>query len=196
MAQRPRGRPRDEGVDGALVEAAVAEIAEKGLTASTMEGIAARAGIGRATLYRRWPNKTALLYFCADQLAEVIEPADTGDLRKDLLTVFEPLAERSYGDGPLALLAPTFIAAASHDQQMRTFVADSVVSRRSGAIVALRRARQRGDLRRGVNINLTVEMIAGALSDRAYLLGKPVTSAYVRSVVDQAIAGIVAERGS
>ncbi len=52
------------------------------------------------------------------------------------MTVFEPLAELSYGDGPLALLAPTFIAAAAHDQQMRTFVADNVVSRRSGAIVA------------------------------------------------------------
>ena len=155
------------------MEAAVAEIAEKGLTASTMEGIAARAGIGRATLYRRWPNKTALLYFCADQLAEVIEPADSGDLRKDLLAVFERLAELSYGDGPLALLAPTFIAAAADDQQMRTFVADNVVSRRSGAIVALRRARQRGDLRRGVNINLTVDMIAGALSDRGTSSASP-----------------------
>ena len=48
----------------------------------------------------------------------------------------------------------------------------------------------------GVDINLTVDMIAGDLSDCAYLLGKPVTSAYVRSVIDQAIAGIVAERGS
>ena len=179
-----------------MVEAAVAEIAEKGLTAATMEAIALRAGVGRATLYRRWPNKSALLYFCADQLVEVIEPADTGDLRKDLLSVFETLAELSYGDGPLALLAPTFIAAAAHDQQMRTFVADNVVSRRSGAVVALRRARRRGELRQGVKINLTVDMIAGALSDRAYLLGKPVTSAYVRSVIDQAIAGIVAEPGS
>ena len=196
MTKRSRGRPRDESVDTAVVEAAVAEIAEKGLTAATMEAIALRAGVGRATLYRRWPNKSALLYFCADQLVEVIEPADTGDLRKDLLSVFETLAELSYGDGPLALLAPTFIAAAAHDQQMRTFVADNVVSRRSGAVVALRRARRRGELRQGVKINLTVDMIAGALSDRAYLLGKPVTSAYVRSVIDQAIAGIVAEPGS
>jgi len=196
VTKRSRGRPREESVDSAVVEAAVAEIAEKGLTAATMEAIALRAGVGRATLYRRWPNKSALLYFCADQLVEVIEPADTGDLRKDLLSVFETLAELSYGDGPLALLAPTFIAAAAHDQQMRTFVADNVVSRRSGAVVALRRARRRGELRQGVKINLTVDMIAGALSDRAYLLGKPVTSAYVRSVIDQAIAGIVAEPGS
>ena len=196
MTKRSRGRPRDESVDTAVVEAAVAEIAEKGLTAATIEAIAARAGVGRATLYRRWPNKSALLYFCADQLAEVIQPEDTGDLRKDLLSVFENLAELSYGDGPLALLAPTFIAAAAHDEQMRTFVADNVVSRRSGAVVALRRARRRGELRQGVNVNLTVDMIAGALSDRAYLLGKPVTSAYVRSVIDQVIAGIVTERGS
>ena len=69
------------------------------------------------------------------------------------------------------------------------------LSRRSGAVVALRRARRRGELRQGVNVNLTVDMIAGALSDRAYLLGKPVTSAYVRSVIDQVIAGIVTERG-
>ena len=86
MTKRSRGRPRDESVDTAVVEAAVAEIAEKGLTAATMEAIAARAGVGRATLYRRWPNKSALLYFCADQLAEVIQPEDTGDLRKDLLS--------------------------------------------------------------------------------------------------------------
>ena len=112
------------------------------------------------------PTSTALLHFCADQLAEVIQPADTGDLRKDLLTVFEPLAELSYGDGPLALLAPTFIAAAAHDEQMRTFVADNVASRRSGAIVAFAERGERGELRQGVNINLTVDMIAGALSDR------------------------------
>ncbi len=141
-------------------------------------------------------HKSALLSFSADQLAEVCEAADTGDLRKDLLTVFEPLAEQSYGDGPLAVLAPTFIAEAAHDRQMRTFLADSVVRRRSGALIALRRARQRGELRPGVNINLTGKMIAGALSDRAYLLGKPVSSAYVRSVIDQAIAGIAAERSS
>ena len=196
MTGQRRGRPRNDGVETAVVNAAVAEIAEKGLTASTMEAIAARAGIGKATLYRRWPNKSALLYFCADQLVEIIQPPDTGDLRKDLLTVFEPLAEVAYGGGPLALLAPTFIAAAAHDQQMRTFVADNVVSRRSGATVALRRARKRGDLRSGVNISITVEMISGALSDRAYLLGKPVTSAYVRNVIDQVIAGIVIQPGS
>jgi AcrR family transcriptional regulator len=177
-------------VEAAVVEASVAEITERGLSATTMEGIAVRAGIGKATLYRRWPNKLALLNFLADQLVEVIQPEDTGDLRKDLLTVFEPLAQQSYGDGPLSILAPIFLAAAAHDEQMRDFVTSHVVSRRSGAVLALRRAQRRGELRSGVNINVTVDMIAGALSERSYQQHKPVTSTYVRRVVDQAIAGI------
>lgn len=177
------------------MDASIAEIADKGLVATTMEGIAARAGIGKATLYRRWPNKMALLYFLADQLVEVVEAPDTGDLRKDLLSVFEPLAGQSYGDGPVALLAPTFIAAAAHDPQMQAFVAEHVISRRSGAVEALRRAKQRGELRDGVDIKVTVEMIAGALSDRAYLLGQPVSSAYVHKVIDQAIAGVSTATG-
>jgi AcrR family transcriptional regulator len=194
MGRRGRGRPRDTSIENAVAEAAVAEIAEKGLDATTMEGIADRSGVSKATLYRRWPNKTAVLYFLADQLVDVIEPADTGDLRKDLLTVFEPLAQQSYGDGPVALLAPTFIAAAAHDPQMRTFVQDQVASRQAGAIKALRRAQRRRELRRGVDITLTVEMITGTLSERAYLLGKPVTSAYVRKIIDQAIVGVVIEK--
>jgi AcrR family transcriptional regulator len=196
IGRRGRGRPRDTSIETAVVEASIAEIAEKGLDATTMEGIADRSGVSKATLYRRWPNKTAVLYFLADRLVDVIEPADTGDLRKDLLTVFEPLAEQSYGDGPVALLAPTFIAAAAHDPQMRAFVQDQVASRRAGAIKALRRAQRRGELRRGVDITLTVEMIAGALSERAYLLGKPVTSTYVRRIIDQAIMGVVVNRRS
>jgi AcrR family transcriptional regulator len=196
MGPRDRGRPRDRGIETAVVDASVAEIVEKGLDATTMEAIAARSGVSKATLYRRWPNKTAVLHFLADQLVDVIEPADTGDLRKDLLAVFEPLADQSYGDDPVGLLAPTFIAAAAHDRQMRAFVADHVASRRSGAIKAFRRAQTRGELRRGVDVKVTVEMISGALSDRAYLLGKPITSAYVRKVVDQAIAGVVIEKRS
>jgi len=193
---RRRGRPRDTGVEVAVLDAAVAEITKKGLDATTMEAFAVRAGIGKATLYRRWPNKTALLHFLADQLAEVHEASDTGDVRKDLLSVFEPLAEQGYGSGAVARLAPTFIAAAAHDEQMRAFVAEHVRARRAGAIRALRRAQKRGELRDDVNIKLTVDMIAGALSERGYLLGKPVSSAYVRSIVDQAIAGIVVDQRS
>jgi AcrR family transcriptional regulator len=191
---RTRGRPRDARVETAVVEATVAEIAEKGLAAATMEGIAARAGVARATMYRRWPSKEALLYFLADQLSDVFEPADTGDLRKDLLSVFVPLAIQAHGDGPLARLLPTFIAEAAHDEQIRQFVTGLIASRQTGAIEALRRAQRRGELRGDVDVNITVAMISGAFSVRSLWMGKRVTAAYVRKVVDHALDGIAAPR--
>jgi AcrR family transcriptional regulator len=188
---RSRGRPRDNArVETAVVEATLAEIEEKGLGNCTVEAIAARAGIGKATFYRRWPNKEAVLYFLASQLSDVIEPIDTGNLRKDLLSVFEPLPERVYG-GPVATVMPTFIAEAARDPQMRKFVAELTEERRKGAIHALQRARRRGELRRGVDLDTVVDMMTGAFACRALLLGEPITGAFARKVVDLAINGIV-----
>jgi AcrR family transcriptional regulator len=189
--RRSRGRPRDNArVEAAVVEATLAEIQEKGLANCTVEAIAARAGIGKATFYRRWPNKEAVLYFLASQLSDVLEPVNTGDLRKDLISVFEPLPDRVYG-GPVAAVMPTFIAEAARDPKMRELVANLTEERRKGALQALRRARRRGELRRGVDPEAVVDMINGAFASRALLLGQPITAAFARKVVDLAINGIL-----
>jgi AcrR family transcriptional regulator len=187
---RGRGRPRDARVEAAVVEATVAEIDEKGLGNCTMEAIAARAGIGKATLYRRWPNKEALFYFLASQLTDSCEPIDTGDLRKDLYSVFEPLVEQAY-KGPVATLMPTFIAEAARDPKMREFVSQLVADRRMGAVHALQRARRRGELRARVDLDAVVDMINGAFACRFLMRGQPITVAFVRKVVDLAVDGIL-----
>jgi AcrR family transcriptional regulator len=187
---RSRGRPRDNArVEAAVVEATLAEIDEKGLGNCTVEAIAARAGIGKATFYRRWPNKEAVLYFLAAQLSGVGEPIDTGDLRKDLISIFAPLARQMNG-GPVATLMPTFIAEAARDPQMRKFVADHTEVRRKLAIQALQRARRRGELRQSVDLNIVVDMIIGAFACRTLLLGQSLTSAFARKVIDLGINGI------
>ena len=189
--RRSRGRPRDNArVEAAVVEATLAEIQEKGLANCTVEAIAARAGIGKATFYRRWPNKEAVLYFLASQVSDVLEPVNTGDLRKDLLSVFEPVPDRVYG-GPVAAVLPTFVAEAARDPKMRELVANLTEERRKGALQALRRARRRGELRRGVDLEAVVDMINGAFASRALLLGQPLTAAFARNVVDLAINGVL-----
>jgi AcrR family transcriptional regulator len=188
---RSRGRPRDnERVAAAVVEATLAEIDEKGLGNCTVEAIAARAGIGKATFYRRWPNKEAVLYFLASQLTRVVEPVDTGDLRKDLLSVLEVVRKEAYA-GPVATVMPTFLAEAARDPQMREFVAKLAEEGRMGAIHALERAKRRGELRRGVDLDVVVDMIYGALESRYLNFGESITAAYVRKVVDLAIRGIL-----
>ncbi len=187
--QRRRGRPRDARVEQAVVDATIAEIEDKGLRNATMEAIALRAGIGKATLYRRWPSKEALLYFVSDQLSEAYEPLDTGDLRKDLLSVFEPLVTEVYR-GPVATLMPTFIAEAARDERIRRFVAELIADRRTGAKLALARAKRRGDLRRGVDLDVALDMMYGALEHRFLSQGEPVTLDLIDKVLDLGLAGI------
>jgi AcrR family transcriptional regulator len=169
------------------VEATLAEITEKGLGAATMEAIATRAGVGKATIYRRWANKDDLFYFVAAQVVDVHEPADTGDLRKDLLSVIVPQAEFLHTGLPVAVLMPTFIAEAARDENIRQLLNKLVDDRRAAAVDAFRRARQRGELRRGVDIETIVDMISGAFSYRWLLRGEPVTTAWARKVLDTAL---------
>jgi AcrR family transcriptional regulator len=188
---RRRGRPRDNArVEAAVVQATLAEIADKGLPNCTVEAIAARAGIGKATFYRRWPNKEVVLHLLASQLSDVLEPIETGDLRKELISVIEPLPERVYG-GPVATVMPAFIAEAARDPQMRKVVAELTQERRQGAIHALQRAKRRGELRRGVDLEAVVDMILGAYACRALLLGEPITGRFAQKVVDLALNGIL-----
>jgi AcrR family transcriptional regulator len=186
---RARGRPRDARVEQAVIEATIAEIDEKGLRNATMEAIALRAGIGKATLYRRWPNKEALLYFLADQLSEAYEPLDTGDLRKDLRSVFEPLVTEVY-QGPVATLMTTFIAEAARDERIRHFVTELIAERRTGAKRVFARAKRRGELRRGVDVDVALDMMYGALEHRFLSQGTPVTLALIDEVLDLALSGI------
>ena len=193
QGKRRPGRPRDHRVETLVVKATLAEIAEKGLGDCTMEAIAARAGVAKATLYRRWPNKIALFHFLAGQLSDVCEPSDTGDLRKDLLSVFEPLVEQLEEGTTLAILMPIFIAEAARDDHLRKLVASLVSDRRAGGVQALQQAQQRGELRPGVDCEAVIDMINGAFAFRTLLLGEALTPKLVNTIVDQAVDGIMAD---
>lgn len=86
IQRRSRGRPRDPAVDKAILSAAVGILAEAGYTRLTMDQVAARAGVGKASVYLRWPNKVALVAD-AIQLRPGFAPSvpDTGSLREDML---------------------------------------------------------------------------------------------------------------
>ena len=90
-----RGRPRDPGVDEAVLTAAVDLLAEVGYARLTMDQIAARAGVGKASVYLRWPNKVALVAEAIQQHSAVVpDVPDTGSLREDMLTFLRALLRR------------------------------------------------------------------------------------------------------
>ena len=92
------GRPRDPHVDQAILSAALDLLIEEGFPRLSIEGVAARAGVGKATIYRRWDSKTALVVDAIkEQLAYGIEFPDTGDFRADVEAVLTQILVRLRG---------------------------------------------------------------------------------------------------
>jgi AcrR family transcriptional regulator len=181
-----RGRPRDDRLDKLIVDAAIAEVGAKGWGGATIEGIAARAGVGRATIYRRWPSKTDLFQYAATAVTRPVEAPDTGSFLDDLYAAVLPIADM-LTQPELAAMLPSLLAEAENDasirQTLRTFVAQS----RQQAIDAVERARRRGDIEQSTDAETLVDMLAGALVYRRLLLGEATDAAAVRVLVRQAV---------
>jgi AcrR family transcriptional regulator len=90
-AARPPGRPRDPQADRAILDAAIELFVTHGFEAMSMEGIADRAGVGKTTIYRRWPSKEELVVDAIDELIMDVEPLDSGSLRRDLVELLTQL---------------------------------------------------------------------------------------------------------
>jgi AcrR family transcriptional regulator len=181
-----RGPPRNVRLDKLIVDAAIAEVGAKGWNGATIEGIAARAGVGRATIYRRWPSKADLFQYAASVITRPVEAADTGSFVEDLYAAVLPIADMLTRP-ELAGMLPSLLAEAENDasirQTLRTFTAQS----RQQAIDAVERARRRGDIERATDAEALVDMLAGALVYRRLLLGEATDAAAVRVLVRQAI---------
>ena len=91
-AERRPGRPRDIRADAAIRQAAIEVLADKGPGGFTVDEVAARAGCGKATIYRRWPSRANLLLDTAHSMGLEPEPVDTGSVRGDLALLITQLA--------------------------------------------------------------------------------------------------------
>jgi AcrR family transcriptional regulator len=171
--RRKPGRPRDAGADDAIMDAVVEILTEVGFRGLTIDGVAHRAGVGKATIYRRWEGKEQLVL---DALAagriDLPQP-DTGSLRDDLLAYYLPLAEAEAQQGAIRLM-PALAAEAALDQgiaeQLHAFVSD----RRAPVEGILRQAQERGEVKDDVDIELVVDLLTGAIMYRLYFSGSVV----------------------
>lgn len=83
--ERPPGRPRSEQAHRAILNAAIDLFVEEGFEGMSVEGVAARAGVGKTTIYRRWSSKEDLVIEAIDELIFDVHPPDTGSVREDLV---------------------------------------------------------------------------------------------------------------
>jgi AcrR family transcriptional regulator len=187
----PRGRPRSEKSREAILRSAGELLLERGLDAVSMDAVAQHAGVSKATIYRWWSTKEALaldaLY--AEWAEHGLTDIDTGSLRGDLLALLRPwarqLRKRNY-----ARVLGTFITKVHSDPAFATeYLARLLRPRRDMAKAMFERARERGELRPGVGIEVAQDIIWGAVYHRLLHGHAPLSDRFVSDVVDIALDG-------
>jgi AcrR family transcriptional regulator len=157
---RGRGRPRSEQADQAILHATLRMVAEHGVAGTTIEGVAAEAGVGKTTIYRRWESKTELILAAVSQLAPPSgQFPDTGSLQGDLKLLAELQLQRMAGTG-LLTVAPRVLAESMEDPELHQGFLDNVIKPLRGLIRSLiERGIERGELRADLEIEPLVDIL-------------------------------------
>lgn len=158
---RQRGRPRREAARGAILDATLGLLGEGGFQAATMDAIAARAGVGKNTIYRRWPSKEELLADALHELATPPVPAAHEDLYALLLAYLRD-QERELADPRVGRILPGLLGELESNPEFAAAWVDRVVRPRRRAIVeVLTGALERGELRAGVDPDVVADLLLG-----------------------------------
>src|ERR1700753_3334940 len=192
-APAQRGRPRSEQADRAIMTAALELLAERGIAGMSIEEVASRAGVGKATIYRRWSSKGALALdaFLAEFQGQQPLP-DTGSLGGDLRASLRAWI-RAVTRTPVGRILPDLIGEMQHDPDLAVSYRERVLEPlRQQHRIMLDRAIARGEIPAGTDREVPLDLMFGAAQHRLLLGHLPLTERFVGQVVDVIVAGIQA----
>ncbi len=179
--RRVPGRPRSLEADEAILEAAVDVFAEVGLESLTMEGVAARAGVSKNTVYRRYPNKLDLVVSVVRCYTNVgAPPPDTGTTRGDVHDLVEGLVA-ILTETPIGRMLPILVAVRTRVPELDVAYAEIVAEKRARHAVVVRRGIERGDFRAGVDVDVVVDAFTSPTFYRFLVTNAPLDAAFVAS---------------
>ncbi|MGW4958253.1 TetR/AcrR family transcriptional regulator [Nonomuraea sp. NPDC004186] len=170
-ATRGRGRPRDPETDTAILNAALELFVERGVEGTSIEQIAKRAGVGKLTVYRRWSTKEDLLAQAIERwVSDEVTPsaADVSALPPQVIIehVLPAAAEMAASPDFRALVARIMGSAVSHPSLMAVYWRHYILPRRELAAAMLRRAQQDGMVAPDADLDVLIDMMAGAVTYR------------------------------
>jgi AcrR family transcriptional regulator len=191
------GRARDPKLDDAIATATRTLLEEHGLGGVTIEGIARSAGVARATVYRRWPNKDALLAHLLQGLVREWPVPDRGHVRDDLIELLQ--AQLGFLESEAGKLYPSLGVQAAVDPAAGNALRDLVQLRKEAICTVLRRGITRQQIRSDVDIDFGYFLLWGPVYYRylGALAGKaPIEPDFVTNLVDSVLVGIGTQRGT
>jgi AcrR family transcriptional regulator len=178
--------PRIERSRRVILEAALEELGAVGYGALTIESVAARAGVGKSTIYRHWSGKLDLVEDAFRTLkAQALVP-DAGTLRERIVAYLEQVA-RLVEQSTYSACMPALIEAAERDPQVRAFHCEFSAERRAVLIDVLRDAVASGELSSEADPELLADALVGPIVMRRLMFFEPFDPEKVPALVDQVL---------
>jgi AcrR family transcriptional regulator len=188
---RRRGRPRSQQADQAILSAALDLFAEYGPDALFIEQVAAKAGVGKATIYRRWPGKEEMLVDALAVVGSQLPEPQGKSVRADLIALLGAICREAADPRRARLFALLQGEGRRYPRLMAAYLATVVTPRRELVRSVLRRGVATGELRENTDIEAAAFLLDGAVLQSMYGPG-PTDARYARRVVEELLRGLAA----
>ena len=190
-ARKP-GRPRSEQAEQAIIKATLELFAEKGPDGLCVEAVAARAGVGKATVYRRWKNKEDLLLAALGSLKSPLPDPDTGSVREDLIAMVTVMSQDAVDPARQRQYTLLLGEGAKYPKLMARYAETVVEPRRDVIRSVLRRGIEAGQIRPDLDIEVAMLTLTGAAMSRGRCEIIPHDGEFAERVVDSLLLGFAA----
>ncbi len=187
--KRLPGRPRSEQARQSILRSTLKLLAEKGFSELTIEAVAAHASVGKATVYRWWPDKAALIADAfAGSTTRKLHFPDTGSVRTDMSQQMRQLIK--VFRGKRGRIVSAMLGAGQNDSKLiAAFRERFLKPRRQEAYATLRRGILRGELQKNVDMDLLLDSLYGPIYMRFLIRHDSLTPEFVEGLCDLTLGG-------
>jgi AcrR family transcriptional regulator len=189
--QEPRapGRPRSQEADRSILSAALDLFIQEGYQGMSIEHVAAQAGVGKATIYRRWPSKEALITDAVGSFSEEVTAPDTGNVRDDMIGLVRQISLLASSSPSGRCFARMASEMGAYPELAKVYKEKVIKHRRTIVAEVIRRGIDRGELRDELDVELTTDMLVGPILYRALI--KKAAPAETRKLSSQLIDSLL-----
>ena len=189
-ARRP-GRPRSEQAEQAIIEATLDLFAERGFEGVCVEAVAARAGVGKATIYRRWPNKEELLLAALGSMKSPI-PEPAGSVRDDLVALLTVMCADKADPRKARRYALLLGEGQKYPRLMARYKETVVEPRHDAMRAVIRQGIASGELRADVDVEIALLALTGTVLAKEKAADGELNGEFAARIVDELLLGLAA----
>jgi AcrR family transcriptional regulator len=191
MTPADLSRPRSARAHDAVLSATRELLREGGLPAATVDAIADRSGVSKATIYKHWPSRTAIAAEAfGERMAEATPTPDTGSARGDIIAQVKQVS-RFYASADGKVFAQLLAAGVTDPHGAEYFRDFFLTGRRESTRVLWQRAVDRGEARPGIDVDTAADLLFGGLIYRLLNGNTPLTAKRAEAIAEAAIGGLL-----